>query len=283
MLIDEKLKVADLLRPGTGLRLTRRSLLDLGIASIAAVSGACGREQKTQSMVMVEKCKAAVAAKGRFLARPQTVTDTAPAGLHPLKLDAGRDGLLYVPVGYSATHPAPLVLMLHGAGSNAQHALAPLKDLADASRLILLAPDSRGQTWDIILDGYGPDIAFIDRALAQTLARYAVDPVHIAAEGFSDGASYALSVGITNGDLFTHVMAFSPGFITPPWQRGKPRLFISHGMQDSVLPINVCSRRIVPQVRRSGYDVRYQEFDGDHGVPPEIARQAVDWFIMAPG
>jgi len=37
--------------------------------------------------------------------------------------------------------------------------------------------------------------------------------------GFSDGASYALSVGITNGDLFTHVIAFSPGFVAPARQQ----------------------------------------------------------------
>jgi len=55
------------------------------------------------------------------------------------------------------------------------------------------------QTWDVILGQYGPDIAFIDSALAQTFSRYAFDPNHIAV-GFSDGASYALSVGITNGD-----------------------------------------------------------------------------------
>jgi predicted esterase len=34
----------------------------------------------------------------------------------------------------------------------------------------------------------------------------------LAVSGFSDGASYALSIGPANGDLFTHVMAFSPGF-----------------------------------------------------------------------
>ena len=36
------------------------------------------------------------------------------------------------------------------------------------------------------------------------------------ASGFSDGASYALSLGAANGDLFTHIAAFSPGFMRPP-------------------------------------------------------------------
>jgi predicted esterase len=130
----------------------------------------------------------------------------------------------------------------------------------------------------VLFGEYGPDISSLDQALTQTFSRYAVDPTRLAIEGFSDGASYALSVGITNGDLFTHVIAFSPGFMAPASQVGSPRLFISHGTRDSVLPIDSCSRKIVPQVRRAGYDVLYREFDGPHTIPPAIADSALDWF-----
>lgn len=222
---------------------------------------------------------AAATEEGRLRSRPGQPAGAAPLGLQRLRLDAGRDGLLYVPTSHRADQPAPIAVVLHGAGGNAQHGLALLREFADANGLILLAPDSRGQTWDVIRGGYGPDIAYIDRALAQTFARYAVDPARVAVGGFSDGASYALSVGITNGDLFTHVLAFSPGFMAPAGQEGAPRLFISHGTRDQVLPIHVCSRRIVPQVQRAGYDVVYHEFDGPHTVPPDIAREAVDWFL----
>lgn len=218
------------------------------------------------------------AAEGRLLSRPTHPTATAFPGLHPLGLDGQRDGFVYVPKTYQADRPAPLVLMLHGAGGDAHGGLNILQRLADPFETILLAVDSRQQTWDIIRGRYGPDIAFIDRALAQTFSRYAIDPSRIAIAGFSDGASYALSVGITNGDLFTHVIAFSPGFMAPASQEGKPRLFISHGKWDTVLPIDRCSRRIVPQVQRAGYDVQYQEFNGFHTVPSEIARSALRWF-----
>ncbi len=219
------------------------------------------------------------AEEGRLLARPfSQPTGAAPVGLQPLELSADRDALLYVPTGYQASRPAPLVLMLHGAGGDARGGLTPFLRLADAAGLILLAPASREKTWDVITGQYGPDIALIDQALALTFSRYAVDPAHIAIEGFSDGASYALSVGITNGDLFTHVIAFSPGFMAPKRQIGLPRLFVSHGTRDSVLPIDACSRKIVPQVQRAGYDVLYREFDGPHTVPPEIVRSALTWF-----
>jgi phospholipase/carboxylesterase len=171
--------------------------------------------------------------------------------------------------------------MLHGAGGDGRNGLNPLLPLADQAGLILLAPDSRLQTWDVLYGEYGPDVEFIDRALAQTFDRYAVDPARVAVEGFSDGASYAISIGITNGDLFTHVIAFSPGFMAPAAQDGRPRLYISHGKRDTVLPVDVCSRRLVPKLQRAGYDVLYREFDGPHTVPPEIAQEAVSWFVSA--
>jgi phospholipase/carboxylesterase len=217
--------------------------------------------------------------EGRLLARPGLPSETVSPGLHALGLDRDRDALLLVPAGYRADQPAPFVLSLHGAGGDATSGLYPLRDLADEAGLILLSPAARQQTWDVIRGGYGPDVAFIDQALTAAFARCAVNPELLTVAGFSDGASYALSLGITNGDVFGHVMAFSPGFMAPADQRGEPRIFISHGTKDQVLAIDRTSRRIAPQLARAGYDVQYYEFDGPHTVPPEIAQQALDWFI----
>src|SRR3712207_2240243 len=219
--------------------------------------------------------------EGRLRTRPVQVTGAAPVGLQPLMLGAARDSYLYVPANYRAARPAPLVLLLHGAGGHARQGLDLLRSLADAAGLLLLAPASRDRTWDILVGRrYGPDLALIDRALEQTFSRYVVAPERVAIGGFSDGASYALSLGITNGDLFTHVLAFSPGFMAPAGQRGSPRIFISHGTRDGVLPIESCSRRIVPRLERAGYDVRYREFEGGHTITPEIAFEAVSWFTQ---
>jgi phospholipase/carboxylesterase len=113
------------------------------------------------------------------------------------------------------------------------------------------------------------------------LGTFRVDPRRIAVAGFSDGASYALSIGITNGELFTDVLAFSPGFMAPGSVSGRSSIFISHGRRDDVLPIHRCSRRIVPQLMRAGYDVDYREFEGSHVVPPEMVRAALDRFLRA--
>jgi predicted esterase len=203
----------------------------------------------------------------------------APVGLQPMMLGAARDSYLYVPVGYRAERSAPLILLLHGAGGHAQQGLELLRNLADATGVVLLAPASRERTWDLLIGRrFGPDVTIIDRALEQTFSRYAVDPTRLAIGGFSDGASYALSLGITNGDLFTHVLAFSPGFVAPAGKTGLPRIFVSHGTRDGVLPIDRCSRRIVPELERGGYEVLYREFDGGHTISPDIALEAVGWF-----
>lgn len=217
-----------------------------------------------------------------LLARPGQPTEDGPRRLQSLGLASGRDGLRYVPETYRPNQPTPFILMLHGAGGSAHGSIVPFQTLADTSGCILLAPDARDRTWDVILDGFGPDVAFIDRALAQTFDRYAIDPTRCAVEGFSDGASYALSLGITNGDLFTHLIAFSPGFLAPEGARGMPRIYVSHGVRDTMLPIDRCSRRIVPPLQNAGYAVRYHEFDGPHTVPPDIASEALDWFLTPP-
>lgn len=158
--------------------------------------------------------------------------------------------------------------------------LDSFKRVAEESGLILVVPDSRGQTWDLLEGGFGPDILFLDHSLELAFLRCTVDPRHLAVGGFSDGASYALSVGLSNGELFTHVLAFSPGFSKPQEERGKkPKIFISHGKGDEVLPIDRCSRKIVPKLQGAGYDLLYREFDGPHTVPKNIAREALDWFL----
>lgn len=210
-------------------------------------------------------------------------SDPAPTGLHALGLARQRDGLVYVPAEHRPDGPVPLVLALHGAGGTARDALELLRPFADSEGLIVLAVDSREPTWDVIVGGYGPDVEFIDRSLAHVSSRYGVDADRVAVSGFSDGASYALSLGLTNGDLFRSVLAFSPGFARPAERCGDPLLFVSHGVHDRVLAIDVSSRRVVPRLRGLGYRIAYREFDGGHSVPAEVAAEAIAWFLDQTG
>ncbi len=217
-------------------------------------------------------------------ARPGAAPSSpAPAGLHRLMLRDERDALLYIPESAAKHEAAPLVVSLHGATRNADRGIDLLRSLADEHGLLLLAPASIGTTWDVIEAGsWGPDVAFINRTLARTYEMRRIDPARIAMAGFSDGASYSLSIGLCNGNMFAAVFGFSPGFIAPGDRVGKPPIFISHGTIDQVLPIDECSRRIVPQLKRDGYRVTYREFEGKHTLPPDVAAEAMRWFMNGP-
>jgi phospholipase/carboxylesterase len=206
------------------------------------------------------------ARRGRLLTRPAGAPPAGPAppGIHPLGLDVRRDGLLVIP---PASGPLPLLVWLHGAGGDARGILRLVETQAEDAGIALLIPESRGPSWDVIRGGLGPDVLFLDAALRHAFGVIAANPARIAIGGFSDGASYALTLGLANGDLFGRILAFSPGFAVPPDTIGKPAIFVSHGRSDEVLPIDPCSRRLVPRLQAAGYALRYEEFDGGHVVP----------------
>jgi phospholipase/carboxylesterase len=200
----------------------------------------------------------------------------------PLGLDAPRDGVLYVPE--TAEPGAPILVFLHGATGSGRGHLRAVLAAADRYGVILVAPDSRHEvTWDLIAERrFGPDVAFLDRVLDAVVDRIDGDTGRLAVGGVSDGASYALSIGLGNGDVFPSVLAFSPGFlvVAEPTAR-RPRVFVSHGTRDPVLPIDACSRSFVPPLREAGYDVAFREFDGGHTVPPPVADEAFRWWLTS--
>jgi phospholipase/carboxylesterase len=253
----------------------RRLLLATGQLVGAGVLAACGI--RLPGGPSGDEDGAVLTARPGVSAQATEGPPTTP-GTHPLGLEAERDPLLHVPPAVVPGVPAPLVVTLHGAGGDAEAGLALLRPLADERGLLLLAPASRGTTWDAVRGSYGPDAAVVDRALAEVFALLTVDADRLTIAGFSDGASYALGLGLANGDLFGRIVAFSPGFVPPGARRaGLPAVFVSHGTHDDVLPIDRTSGEIVPALRDDGYEVTYRQFAGPHTVPADVVREAVDW------
>lgn len=220
----------------------------------------------------------------RIQARPDPPTTSIEPGAHSLGLGqprirdlTWRDGTLYVPAAASK-RPVPLLVLLHGGGGRADDFREVFLPLVDEFGVAIVTLDSRDNTWDGIDSPYGPDVLAIDAALRHVFARVAVDPARIALGGLSDGASYALSVGLANGDLFTHLVAVAPGYFDPPGPPvGRPRIFVGHGVRDNVYSVQRSRRRTVPRLTEQGYDVTYFEFDGPHWVTPAAARRALEW------
>jgi phospholipase/carboxylesterase len=212
---------------------------------------------------------------GRLTARPAPPVATSDrTGLVPFTADGELLALAYVPDPVP-DRPYRLVLLLHGAGGSPRQALDVMLPFADEQHLLLLAPQSAATSWDLVIVGFGPDIRRIDRLLEEVLATHRLAGMTVG--GFSDGASYALSIGLINGDIFDTIVAYSPGFAAPLVTHGKPRVFVSHGSADRVLPIDRCSRRVVPQLRALDYEVTYEEFDGGHEVPVPTVQHSLDW------
>jgi phospholipase/carboxylesterase len=125
---------------------------------------------------------------------------------------------------------------------------------------------------------YGEDVRFIEFLIDLVVKQHGVDSSRLALAGFSDGASYALTLGLKNGDVFSDIIAFSPGFFVPDSPVGKPHVFISHGSADRILPI-APARGIADRLEGGGYHPRFEEFEGGHEVPRVILEGAVHRFL----
>jgi len=218
-------------------------------------------------------------AEGRLTARPHVPSKTATPGATALGLDPARDSFLYIPKSYRPDAPAPLAVLLHGAGQEAHELFNPLQPYADELGIVLVAPNSRDSSWDIRYGSFGDDVVFINKTLERVFDQVRIASSKISLCGFSDGASYALSLGLVNGDLFSHVVAFSPGFMAHPDAVGKPKIYVTHGTADRVLDIDLTSRKLVPKLKSEGYDVQYREFDGPHTPPRAYIRDILGWMV----
>jgi phospholipase/carboxylesterase len=217
--------------------------------------------------------------EGAMSVRPTEAT-LAPlrAGVESLEVDGSPEPTILVP-SMLPDGPVPVMVLMHGASSNPLHALRVMHEEAERRQFVVVAPKSVGITWDEIHGEFGPDVAAIDHVLAAVFDHVPAEPRRLAIAGFSDGASYALTLGLANGELFPSILAFSPGFFVPARRQGWPAIFVSHGRSDPILPIDQCGRLVVAALRMAEYDVAYHEFDGGHQVPASALAAALDRWL----
>lgn len=214
---------------------------------------------------------------GRLKARPRSGVKTTVTGRTTLGIGGSRDGLLQMPAVVPDA-PLPLLVLLHGANGSAERQLGRFNAIPSDHGVAVLAIDSRDRTWDGVMGaGYGPDVEFINLALDKVFRQVAIDPRRLTIGGFSDGASYGISLGLANGDLFPRIAAMSTGFLIPGKTAGKPKILMTHGTSDDILPIDQCGRKVAAGLRKRGYDVTLREFDGRHEIPPAIATEVFSW------
>ena len=252
--------------------ISRRQFCVLSGTTVAslALGSACGRFGSS-----------VIGNDGRLTARPHAGVMTAATGEIKLGLEGERDAVLQIPKN-AGQSPLPLLVMLHGATQSGEDMFWYLGSLPEELGVAVLAPNSRDTTWDAIRhNDFGEDVDYLNRALERVFETVAIDPARVSLGGFSDGASYALSLGLINGDFFNSIVAFSPGFVIRGALQGQPHIFISHGTHDHILPIDDCGRRIAARLKNYGYDVTFREFDGDHEIPADVAREGLSSVLKA--
>lgn len=194
-------------------------------------------------------------------------TKIARPGSQPIRLRITRSG---------GRARRALLVALHGAGAYAKGGLDAFRAAARSPDVVVVAPASHGLSWD---PGRRSDVAIVERAIRIASQRCPIDPRRVAVGGFSAGATYALILGLSNGDLFHSVIALSPGALLPDARVGTPRVFVAHGRRDAVIPIADGGAAVVPALRRGGYDVTFLRFADGHEVTDAVSAAAVRWWL----
>ena len=184
----------------------------------------------------------------------------------------------------------PLLILLHGFGSNEQDLFSFADELPDELLIISArAPLSTGFgsfAWYTIhfenTDGKFSDIPealkardIIANFIDEVIANYEVDTNNIFLLGFSQGTILSYAVALTYPGKVQHVIALS-GYINGkliPKNLDKSKyqnldVYISHGTVDQVLPVD-WGRKASPFLNTFEIKNTYQEYNVGHGVSPQ--------------
>jgi phospholipase/carboxylesterase len=217
---------------------------------------------------------------------PEDGLAPAAGGLVTISNGPTRGYLLLPDVEPTRTYP--LLTVLHGAGRQDELLVRAYADEPAERQAIFFIPRSTYPTWDILVGEERPDLDFLEHAYAEIYRRVPVDHARQALIGYSDGASYALSIGLSNPRLFSAVMGWAAGFVVfDPTGVGaddpRPRILLEHGTHDPVFPFEQIAMRNCAILRRLGYEVELRVDEGGvHWPSRGFQPAALDWFFGPP-
>lgn len=210
-------------------------------------------------------------------------------------VDLGDKGWGYIPRS-AAGHAAPALLLLHGLGQDNRRFLEAVRPVADGWGFVVIAPHARRETWDLLAgrpSTLGPmakalrdrnrpdrDAPRVRAAILAMAQRTPVDARRIAVAGFSDGASYALTLGTGAPQLFDHIIVLSGGMaMMDKAAAGEGRkVFLAHGTSDAMLKYAHARYEMTEKLREAGFDVAFRSFDGPHVLYYRVFIEAIeDW------
>lgn len=153
-----------------------------------------------------------------------------------------RDYRRFVPAGYDADTPAPLVVDLHGLTmtDELEAALTGFEDLADDEGFVVVTPQGLGDIpfWNFISAGIATDdVTFLGDLVDQVGADLCIDTSRVYATGISNGGLMSSALGCRLPDVFAAVAPVSGVTFLPDCEDGPPVSYQAiYGTADNVLP-----------------------------------------------
>ncbi|MEL1244506.1 alpha/beta fold hydrolase [Flavobacterium sp. DGU11] len=192
----------------------------------------------------------------------------------------------------------PLLLLLHGYGSNEEDLFSFAAQLPDEYFIISArAPYNLppyGHAWYAInfdedMNKFSDEIQakesrdLIGKFIDELIAAYPIDNEKVTLIGFSQGAILSYAVALTYPEKIARVAALSgylnADIIEKNFQHkdiSKLRFFISHGIVDQVIPVE-WARKAPEFLKTLGLTEEYHEYPIGHGVAPQNFYDLLNW------
>ena len=196
------------------------------------------------------------------------------------------------------TSNPPLLVMLHGYGSNEQDLFSFAQELPPELLIVSArAPLSMGfggYAWYSInfeadrdnfsnLEEANFALGEIDKFLDGVIETYDPDPKRVFLMGFSQGTILSLAYALNHPGKIQHVLALS-GYVNQKLLKtpleadayAKLDIFASHGTVDQVIPVE-WARRTPGFLEKLNIEYVYKEYPVGHGVAPQNFFDLLSW------
>lgn len=212
--------------------------------------------------------------------------------------------LVKLPQEFDSFRKYPLLIGMHGNGGNPEQMLAAMNNALKKEPVILAAPQGaypnflqlRGShfSWEIQTQNrklwkIGDPLAIenMNEVIQVIRKKYPISEVYIL--GFSQGAAYALLSGfkypemvagiISIGGLFPETDTEFSMLQEKEIENGKKfRVFIAQGNNDRLIPVGL-GAKTTEKLKKYGYEVQYQEYEGGHEISPELLNKIYSWMV----
>lgn len=191
----------------------------------------------------------------------------------------------------------PLLILLHGLGSNEQDLFAFSKQLPGQFMIVAarapLTLNEGSYAWFRVNYSSGkpsiPDPAEVENSrkliiqfIEQLKSKYLFDESRVYLCGFSQGGIMSYNVALTRPDVIRGIAVMSgrllPGVeqVASKEKLAMLKVFISHGTEDEVIPV-MHAREALAYIKKLKLTHQYKEYKAGHTINNEMLKDLLVW------